>query len=255
MKIYIDPGHNPTGNHNTGAVGNGMTEQDIVFTVSRELAKILENNGYQTKLSRPEETTVLGTCNRTSINARWQEANTWGADYFISVHTNASGTSAHGTEIFYFNSKDSRGDKSYQFAKSILDGFTTEFPNLRNRGVKPDTQTAAGSLGVLRNTKMPAVLIELAFIDAPAHYPDVQILKKYRYEMARAMSNAIYEYFSKIAKTTVDFDFQGQIIKTDGYVSPDGRTFVAVRELLEPMGYKVNWNSHQEPIQLTKATL
>ncbi|MCL2415966.1 MAG: N-acetylmuramoyl-L-alanine amidase, partial [Defluviitaleaceae bacterium] len=91
MKIFIDQGHNPTGSHNTGAIGNGMTEQDIVFDVGITLAGILRRAGFEVMLSRPEATTVLGRDNSSAINSRWQSANTWGADYFISLHVNAGG--------------------------------------------------------------------------------------------------------------------------------------------------------------------
>ena len=98
MKIFIDQGHNPV-NPNAGAEGNGLREQDITYTVGVLLAEELNAAGIETRLSRPSPTTQLGTSNATSLAARTRAANEWGADYFISLHTNASEIqSASGSE-------------------------------------------------------------------------------------------------------------------------------------------------------------
>ena len=90
IKIYIDQGHNPR-DYNTGAEGNGLREQDITYTVGQELARLLRRSGnYDVRLSRPTPNTLLGTSNTTSLRARVEGAEAFGADYFISIHTNAS---------------------------------------------------------------------------------------------------------------------------------------------------------------------
>ena len=100
MKIYIDQGHNPV-NPNAGAEGNGLREQDITYTVGKLLAEELDSAGIETKLSRPTPDTQLGNSNASSLAARTSDANTWGADYFISIHTNASDIqNASGSEAF-----------------------------------------------------------------------------------------------------------------------------------------------------------
>ena len=89
IKIYIDQGHNPV-NPNAGAEGNGLREQDIVYTIGQSLARLLRANGiFSVRLSRPEPTTQLGTSNATSLSARVNDAYSWGADYFISLHTSS----------------------------------------------------------------------------------------------------------------------------------------------------------------------
>ena len=94
IKIYIDQGHNPQ-SPNAGAEGNGLREQDIVYPIGVELAARLNANPeFVAKLSRPTPTTVLGTSNSTSLRIRVDDANSWGADYFISLHTNAAESSA-----------------------------------------------------------------------------------------------------------------------------------------------------------------
>ena len=157
-KIYIDQGHNPE-NPNAGAVGNGLREQDITYRVGQELATLLRADGdYEVRLSRPTPTTSLGTSNTTSLQERVRDANAWGAEYFISIHTNASeNASASGTEAFAY----SRPSRAFTLGEDIVDGIV-RVTGLRDRGMK-----VRPSLYVLRKTAMPAVLVELGFITNP----------------------------------------------------------------------------------------
>lgn len=104
IKIYIDQGHNPV-NPNAGAEGNGLREQDVVYRIGQSLAAMLRANGnFEVRLSRPTPETQLGTSNASSLAARVNDANSWGADYFISLHTNAAeNAAASGSEAFAFS--------------------------------------------------------------------------------------------------------------------------------------------------------
>ena len=117
-KIYIDQGHNPV-NPNSGAEGNGYREQDLVYEIGVRTAEIL------------------------------------GADYFISLHANASEIStASGSEAFVYQ----LGTTAEALAENILTQLARS-TGLPNRGV-----FARPTLYVLRRTRMPATLIELGFI-------------------------------------------------------------------------------------------
>lgn len=155
IKIYIDQGHNPQ-NPNAGAEGSGLREQDIVFRVGIELAELLRANGnFEVRLSRPTADTQIGTSNSTSLRLRVADANSWGADYFISLHTNASSIpSATGSEAFAY----SRPSAAFSLGEDILENLS-QTTGLRNRGMQVRT-----NLYVLRKTAMPAVLVELGFI-------------------------------------------------------------------------------------------
>ena len=94
IKIYIDQGHNPTGSPNAGASWYGQQEQDVTYEVGQYLAQLLRQDGrFDVRLSRPTEDTVLGSSNATSLRQRVNDANSWGANYFISIHNNPHTTS------------------------------------------------------------------------------------------------------------------------------------------------------------------
>lgn len=166
IKIYIDQGHNPV-NPNAGAEGNGLREQNIVYQIGIDLAELLRANGnFEVRLSRPTEDTQIGTSNSTSLRLRVQDANSWGADYFISLHTNASDiASATGSEALVYT----QPSRAATLGADILEGLnrTTGLPN---RGVK-----TRANLYVLRRTAMPAVLVELGFI---SNYNDAMLMSQ-----------------------------------------------------------------------------
>lgn len=158
IRIYIDQGHNPV-NPNAGAEGNGLREQDIVYRIGQETAALLRaNSDFEVRLSRPTADTQLGSSNASSLAARARDANAWGADYFISLHTNAADSAAAtGSEAFVYR----LGSSAEGLAEAILAALS-ESTGLYDRGV-----FARPSLYVLRRTAMPALLLELGFITNP----------------------------------------------------------------------------------------
>lgn len=184
IKIFIDQGHNPTGYHNTGAAGFGLNEQDITYQVGIYLAEMLNSDPrFEARLSRPEPTTVLGTNNNTSLAARVRMANSWPANYFISIHANASpNAAANGTEVYIYRFYT----QSNWLAEPVLDGIV-EAVGTRNNGVR-----ANPTLYVLKNTNMPAILTELAYI---TNQEDAEKLKNDQKQFAQGIYNGIMRYF------------------------------------------------------------
>ena len=182
IKIYLDAGHNPE-NPNAGAEGNGLREQDITFDVAMRTALLFESDpDYETRLSRPNPEIILGTSNVTSLAARTNDANTWGADYFISIHTNASTfRTATGSECYVY----SINSPSFGLAGQILSALH-EFTGLPTRGI-----FTRPSLFVLRKTKMPAVLVELGFI---TNTNDAALMSEHPDLFAGALYSGITRY-------------------------------------------------------------
>ncbi|MBE6563420.1 MAG: N-acetylmuramoyl-L-alanine amidase [Ruminococcaceae bacterium] len=182
LKVYIDQGHNPT-NPNAGAEGNGYREQDLVYQIGQINAEILRGEGFDVRLSRPTAGTQLGTSVASSLAARVNDANSWGADIFISLHANASEiTSASGSEAYVY----SLGGRAETLAENILEGLNLT-TGLQTRGV-----FARPSLYVLRRTRMPATLIELGFITNPS---DAALMANSPSLFAEGVANGVLAYF------------------------------------------------------------
>ncbi len=188
IKIYIDQGHNPTSNHNTGASGNGLHEQDLTFEIGTLLAQLLQSDGrFEIALSRPTADTVLGTDNPSSLEARVQGAKDFGADYFISLHINSfESESANGIEVWVAEQEGT----SYDFGSSLLQGMI-DATGLRNRGMQ-----LSDKLYVLVNATMPAALLEMGFI---SNSTDAALLSESPELFAEGIYNGILAYFDLTA--------------------------------------------------------
>ena len=184
IKIYIDQGHNPR-DYNTGAEGNGFYEQDITYDIGARLFDLLSKNpAFTPRLSRPTSDTVLGYSNASSLTERVKEANEWGADIFLSLHTNAAyNANATGSEALIYSYSS---DVAYELAEDILEQMTL-ITGLRSRGI-----IERPGLYVLRRTNMPAVLVEMGFITNPN---DAELMAYSPNLFAEGIYRGILEYY------------------------------------------------------------
>ncbi len=154
VKIYLDGGH---GGSDPGALGNGLKEKDITLKLVKKVEALLKNyQDVQTKLSRTGDT-------YPSLSDRTNEANKWGADYFMSFHINAGGGAGYEDFVFPGSSK------SIAYQNIIHDEIIKLIGKMKNRGKKQ------ANYQVLRNTNMPALLTECGFIDNAS---DAALLKQ-----------------------------------------------------------------------------
>nr|WP_312577996.1 N-acetylmuramoyl-L-alanine amidase [Sedimentibacter sp.] len=183
IKIFIDQGHNPV-NPNAGAEAFGVREQDVNFEVGIRLAALLNNNpNFEARLSRNSPTEQLGTSTTTSLQTRARMANEWPADFFISLHCNASSDpNASGSEAYVY----SLNTPAYDMAVQILNGLNY-YTQLPNRGVFMNA-----GLYVLRATDMPSVLVEMGYLTNPT---DVRLLTTDPESFARGIYYGITTYY------------------------------------------------------------
>lgn len=184
INIFIDQGHNPSGFHNSGATGNGVNESEVNYQVGIYLAELLNaDTRFEARLSRPTPTTVLGTNNSTSLQERVRLANSWPANYFISIHCNSNPNPAiNGTEIYLYQF----GTQANWLAQHIMEGIT-EYAGTRNNGIRLNQ-----SLYVLRRTTMPSLLLELGYL---SNVSDAQKLRDDQYQFAYGIYIGILNYF------------------------------------------------------------
>ena len=163
LKLAIDIGHNCS--YDLGASGI-KSEDKLNLDVGNSLIGKCLNAGIEVIKCLPSDASSL----YDSLNKRVAIANNHNADFFISIHHNAF-PGAQGTEILCYP-----GSKGVDVAKVILPEITDL--GFMDRGVKP-----RGDLFVLKNTKMPAILVECAFCDSEH---DMQIYN------SEAMATAIF---------------------------------------------------------------
>ncbi|MCW5932949.1 MAG: N-acetylmuramoyl-L-alanine amidase [Fimbriimonadia bacterium] len=154
--ITIDPGH---GGKQPGAraVHKGKTvyEKDIVMSVSNKVLEYLNDKGSNVIMTRAEDKQV-GLYDRTDM------ANDANAHFFVSLHcdSNARPNSASGTTIYYHgDDADSRA-----LAQAILSEIV-KVSGLPSKGVRSDKVLYDTGLAVLRTSRMPAVLIEMGYLN------------------------------------------------------------------------------------------
>ncbi len=182
-RIFIDAGHNPV-SPNAGAEGNGYREQDIVYRIARELYDLLViDPRFSVRLSRPTPDVVLGVSNADSLRKRVEGAVAFGADLFLSLHTNSvENPQAGGCEALVY----SQTTPAYRIAEALLTRVS-EASGFRNRGVK-----LRPGLYVLRRTPMPAVLFELGFISNPQ---EARLMAENPALFARALERGLRDYY------------------------------------------------------------
>ena len=178
--VVIDPGH---GGPDPGAIGiGGIRETDVVLEVSKIIEKLLSDKGVKAKLTRKNEVNL-------DLPPRVSFANRINADIFVSIHANASRgkrRDINGLETFYY-----RGWKGRLLAKRIQKNILRVSPGSPDRGVKQ------GRFYVIKNTRMPAVLVEIGFLTGRL---DARRLEKnaHRKRIAYAIAKGILEYLSKL---------------------------------------------------------
>jgi N-acetylmuramoyl-L-alanine amidase len=179
MKLYLDPGH---GGSDPGAQGNGLREKDIALDIALKIRSILRNN-YENVEIRMSRTSDISK----SLAQRTNEANSWGADYYLSIHCNAYNGSAEGYEDFIHSSLS-----DFSAAAKYQDIMHTEIINvnqLRDRGQKK------ANFHVLREATMPALLTENGFID---NEQDAALMKQssWRQKVAQGHVNGLARAFN-----------------------------------------------------------
>jgi len=227
-RVVIDAGH---GGHDTGAIGRkGTQEKDVTLAIARKLARELRTRGLEVMLTREDD-------HYLKLEERARLANELKGDLFISIHCNSAPTSKlRGVETYTLNTSADRysirlaarenassekGISDLQFIladlatkanteestrlatqvqKNLVSHLSSEY-----KGVK-DLGTKEALFYVLLGTKMPAILVETAFL---SHAEEEQRLasEKYQDDVAQAIAHGVDDFLGnrrKMAQVQVD---------------------------------------------------
>ena len=177
--VVIDPGH---GGPDPGAIGiGGLKESEIVLDISKRVQNLLSEKGVKVRLTRNRQVDL-------DLSTRVSIANRTYADIFVSIHANASRgkrRDINGLETFYYT-----GWRGRLLAKKIQKQILKASPGSPDRGVRQ------ARYYVIKNTKMPAALVEIGFLTGRL---DARKLEKsiHRKRIAYAITRGILQYLSK----------------------------------------------------------
>ena len=214
-KIIIDPGH---GGFDSGALGHhGGREKDACLDIGLRLRELLKARlpGVTVLMTRDHDVFV-------ELKERTRFANRQDADLFVSIHANSSpNSSSHGTQVFFYDSQSSNKDaevlaRSENEDANYLDIMLTDLSKTAVRdqsidlAMKVEAELVKG-LGlkgrhlqyapfyVLAKTKMPAILVETAFI---SNAQEERLLKTsaWRDQMAKAIGTGVMGYIKEVGE-------------------------------------------------------
>ena len=191
--VYLDAGH---GGYDPGASYFGISEKSLTLAIQSHVKAKLESEGYQVVTTRTSDTYV-------DLTDRSRAANASESDIFVSIHINASGSSAsQGIETYYYQpyaEYPSRINATYHanptrlsMSDTLANAIQSSLINAtgaQNQGVKRQT------FAVLRETTAPAVLLELGFLSNPQEAARLNT-SAYQETLANAIVAGIKRYYS-----------------------------------------------------------
>lgn len=184
ITIALDAGH---GGSDPGAVYGGRQEKDDVLKLTMAVGNILQNAGINVVYTRTND--IYETPFKKAT-----DANNFGADYFVSIHRNSSerNNQYSGVETLVYKDSGIRSEMANNINKQLEQvGFT-------NLGV-----TERPNLVVLKRTNMPAVLVEVGFINTDS---DNALFDKEFSNIAQGIADGILQtiYATDTKTTEVD---------------------------------------------------
>jgi len=180
--ILIDAGH---GGYDPGKVSGSTQEKTINLAIAQKLQTYLEQADATALMTRVDDSD-LANSKKSDMRTRKMTADTSNADIFVSIHQNSypSG-SVKGAQVFYFN----HSDNSKRLAQCIQNELKSFIDNDNKREV-----TENSSYYVLKNTSMPAVIVECGFLTNATEKSSLQD-PDYQDRIAWAIYMGIVDYF------------------------------------------------------------
>ena len=234
MKIGIDAGHgiNTAGKRCSKEFDVNETREWVLNSrVATKVCNLLSQHGVETlRLDDVTGNTDIG------LNTRVRNANSENVDFVLSIHHNAGGGT--GIETFVYNQACLNG-KSGEIARA-LQGKLVEKTGMRDRGVK------TGNFAIIRDTKMPACLVECGFMDNANDTPRI-LTEEYADIVANALVEGLVECFGLTkGPTVVENATVGQTQTVQAYTYKD-----FVRDVQACTGAKIDGIAVKETLSKT----
>ncbi|MBI5974171.1 N-acetylmuramoyl-L-alanine amidase [Staphylococcus canis] len=168
--IVLDPGHGGGDQGASGQTPKKTLEKNITLKTALELKNRLESKGAKVKMTRDDDTYV-------KLKDRKADG-----DVFISIHNDAlESNNANGATVYWYHEQQER-------LADVLNASIQKKALLSNRGSRQENYQ------VLRQTKLPAVLLELGYISNPTDEVMMRD-KNYRAIVEEAIVDGLETYF------------------------------------------------------------
>ncbi len=187
--VMLDPGH---GGYDPGAItSQGVYEKAINLQIAQKVKEMLRPSGIEVFLTREEDIDYVGnnvkgktTRKQIDLNYRIDMAKEVKADIFVSLHVNATASGQNsGAETFYhYKSESGKG------LAELIQQELIKIPGMNRRIAKP------GDFYVIRNTSMPAVIVEVGYLSSATEQKKLQ-QSWYQEQLSRAIAKGIANYF------------------------------------------------------------
>lgn len=174
--IILDPGH---GGEDNGCERAEVLEKDINLQLALSLQTKLIEMGYEVIMTRNKDTSL-------TLDERIEIANDSNADIYISIHQNAyEGKEASGVETWYGSeAADDEGRLAKLLHRNLLKKTEST-----DRGLQETNE-----LKVIRETKMPACLVETGFLSNDTER-ELLLDAQYQAKIVEGLANGIDLYF------------------------------------------------------------
>lgn len=174
-KVFVDPGHGGT---DPGAIGfSGRSEKINTLSMGIKLRDLLNAYGFESITSREDDSAV-------DLYARAPMANNWKSNLFVSIHENSfSDPSVNGIETWYYPGSVNGGNLAAKVQNKLI----------QNTGAN-DRSTKTNTFVVLRDTDMPAILVETGFITNEQEENKLNS-DAYQNVIANSILNGVMDYY------------------------------------------------------------
>lgn len=178
--VVLDAGH---GGSADGAAYEGVKEKNITLPVTLRAAELLREKGYNVILTRNEDVYM-------DLYDRCDVANNVGADIFVSIHANASPTNLEFQGTFTYSYPNSaRGEALAGHIQAAVVAQTGSV----DRGLLTNDYV------VLRETAMPAALLEMGFMSCHEEL-ELLVRPEYQEKVSQGVANGVESYLSTLPR-------------------------------------------------------
>lgn len=192
--IVLDAGH---GTPDGGAVGSsGVLEKDINLAITQKVQSLLEKTGAVVLLTRADDNSIADNLNskirdikRSDLKNRRNYRDGEDVDIFVSIHMNKfEQQQYHGAQVFYAGPET---------AKILGESLQGELISIADPGNARVAKPADKSIYILKDSKIPAVIVECGFLSNPEEEKKLQT-QEYQDKIAWAVYSGILKYFDQI---------------------------------------------------------